>query len=236
MGAIAIKAVFFDFGGTLYEVNNSVTKMWMKLLKGTGISIWDETRFYESLREARVLLDKQTAERVHSKLNPEMSETYWTAYNALILEKMGIVEREKINMSEKISQQLNRIEKKYEIVQGVKETLVTLKLKYKLGLISNTSYDIRKYLEDDKIIHLFDVIGLSYELKLWKPNKKIFFQCCNMIGVKSKECVYVGDSVICDVEAAANAGMVSILLDFSGKVSTECITIKRIHELLNLLD
>ncbi len=231
-----IKAVFFDFGGTLYEVNNSVTEMWLKLLKDTGISICDETRFYESLWEARALLDKQTAERVHSKQNPEMSENYWVAYNALILEKMGVGGREKIDISKRISQQLSRIERKYKIINGVKGPLVTLKRKYKLGLISNTSYDLRKYLEDDGIIHLFDIIGLSYELQLWKPAKKIFFWCCNMIGVKPSECVYVGDSVICDVEGAANAGMIPILLDYSGKVFSEHITIKRIRELLNFLD
>lgn len=235
-GIVGIKAAFFDFGGTLYEVNNSVTEIWVKLLKDTGIPICDETRFYESLQETRALLDKQTAERVHSKQNPEMSEDYWIAYNALILEKMGIGGREKIAISKRISQQLNRIERKYEIINGVKESLVTLKRKYRLGLISNTSYDLRKYLEDDGIIHLFDIIGLSYELRLWKPAKKIFFWCCNMIGVKPSECVYVGDSVICDIEAAANAGMIPILLDYSGKVLSEYITIKRIHELLSLLD
>ena len=226
-----VRAILFDFGGTLYEISNSVTETWMRLLKETGIA-FSETHFYEGLRKARALLDEQMEERIRSRRNPKMSEKEWITYNSFILKKMGIKKNNTIRIAKRVTQELKIVEEKYEIINGVKECLAALKRRYRLGIISNITHDIRGYLKKDGVIDFFDVIGLSYELGSWKPDGEIFLKCCKIIGVKPKNTIYVGDSVNCDVKAALNVGMIPILFDRSRKTTTECI---RINEMLDLL-
>ena len=230
-----IKAIFFDFGGTLYDVDASIVSLWLTLLRDAGFPAPDKKHFYQSLQAARAILDEQTAVSFYSKRNPEMAGSYWVSYNALILENMGIPGERSIDLSSIITNKLNSVEKRYEIIQGVKDTLIRLSKRYKLGLISNTSYDIRRYLDNDGIKDLFAFIGLSYELGLWKPDARIFSACSKFIGTKPSECLFVGDSLLCDVKGATTAGMIPILIDYSGKNSRSLISIQNLDDLFNLL-
>lgn len=85
--------------------------------------------------------------------------------------------------------------------------IMKLKLKYKLGLISNTSklhfdYCISKL----KIFNLFDAVSLSFKVKVLKPDKKIFYNCLNKLKLRSEECVYI-DDIQKYVHAAKGIGM-----------------------------
>lgn len=230
-----IKAIFFDFAGTLYEVHTSIAALWMKAIQDAGMPIPERNILYLSLQLARSALDEQTAQRVYSRQNSEMSGNDWLSYNALILENMGITGEKNLALSNHITNKLVSFEKKYEIIHGVKESLKILKQKYRLGLISNTSNDIRPYLEDDGINNYFEFIGLSYELNLWKPDERIFSVSSQVIGARPQESLFVGDSLLCDSRGAESAGMASILIDSSGKRYPNLVSIKSVHALLNLL-
>ncbi len=56
---------------------------------------------------------------------------------------------------------------------------------------------------------------LSFEVGFIKPQKEIYELCINMLGFKSSEILFVGDSYTCDVAGPKNVGMSAILLNRS---------------------
>jgi HAD superfamily hydrolase (TIGR01549 family) len=83
-----------------------------------------------------------------------------------------------------------------------------LKGKYKTGIITNAPLRVAK--EEIKCInHEFDIL-LSAN-KNPKPNPLKIFECCEYLGISSKEAIYIGDDKS-DMEAANNSGMNGILI------------------------
>jgi putative hydrolase of the HAD superfamily len=74
------------------------------------------------------------------------------------------------------------------------DSLRTLKaLGVKTGLISNISFDVRPHLEEAGLLPYLDVIVLSYEVGMTKPDPGIFTMACEMLDVKPADAVMVGD-------------------------------------------
>ena len=219
-----IEAIFFDFGGTLYELDDSVINAWKDILLKYGIS-FDESCFFYALNVARSYLDRQSAKKVRLGKNSDIPFTNWVYYHSLMLRIMGVKGKFLLNnLSIEITKSMNNIENRYKIKKDAKEVLIFLKQNYKLGLISNTTLDCRRSLNEDGILYLFDVIGLSYEIGFWKPDKKIFMECCSRAKLLPQNCVYVGDSQICDYNGALNAGMIPILIN-NKNTSKNCFSI-----------
>ena len=57
----------------------------------------------------------------------------------------------------------------------------------------------------------FDVVIVSAEAGLWKPDPRILLAAADELTVEPRESVYVGDSDV-DIQAAGAAGMRSILI------------------------
>ena len=74
------------------------------------------------------------------------------------------------------------------------------------------------------IENLFDVIVLPGELKIHKPDRRIFEHAAKLLGVSTNECVYVGDNPDADVEGALNADMEAVWIDtweYDGRYDNE---------------
>ena len=101
-------------------------------------------------------------------------------------------------------------------------TLADLKKDYKLVLISNTDnlsvpqlldkFDLRKY---------FDEVILSCDVGILKTDKKIFLDATKKLKLKKTEVVMIGDSIPTDIEGAKNAGIRGILVDRKDKRESE---------------
>ena len=64
------------------------------------------------------------------------------------------------------------------------------------------------HLEDE-----FDDILVSGEIGFHKPDRRIYNCAANRLGVKNKDCLFVGDSDTTDIPGAIAAGMESVWLD-----------------------
>lgn len=69
----------------------------------------------------------------------------------------------------------------------------TLKPQYKIGLLSNASYNVLKHLFTPEQVKVFDATALSYEIGLVKPNIDMFHAIAGRLGVAVEECVLVDD-------------------------------------------
>ena len=86
--------------------------------------------------------------------------------------------------------------------------------------VSPEKFNINRY---------FDVISVSGDLKIKKPDERIFLHTIEALGVNAEECIYVDDRRR-NLGAAKRAGMNPILFN-SRNVSCECISVHSFDEL-----
>jgi putative hydrolase of the HAD superfamily len=84
---------------------------------------------------------------------------------------------------------------------------------HQLALVSNFDRWLRDVLDGTGLTGLFDTVVISSEVGLEKPEPEIFALACERLGRPPQECVFVGDSVVIDVEGAQEAGLHPVLLD-----------------------
>jgi len=87
---------------------------------------------------------------------------------------------------------------------------------YRLGVISNTvsSEQTPDFLAEMNLDNYFELVLLSCNIGIRKPDPAIFFEATRHMGVDPKNCAYVGDQVDRDILGSQNAGFpVSVLID-----------------------
>ena len=68
-----------------------------------------------------------------------------------------------------------------------------LKPKYKIGFLSNAGADWTSELFDENDLSLFDDFVLSYNVKLAKPDVRIYKLSANKLNVDPRNCVFIDD-------------------------------------------
>lgn len=112
---------------------------------------------------------------------------------------------------------LEKIEKEYldtiELNDGFIDFIETASKKYKLAIISNDSSRWSKYIREKFDINkYFDVISISGDLKIEKPDKRIFQLTIDKLGVNAEDCLYVDDREG-NLEAAEKTGMNTVMIN-----------------------
>lgn len=109
----------------------------------------------------------------------------------------------------------NRIKTKsscFEYVNpDVFQLLNDLKAKgLQLAIISNCYSEEVAVIKQSKIYKYFDQVILSYEVKLQKPDIRIYEEAADLLGVALSECIFVGDGGSDELNGAKTAGMKAI--------------------------
>ena len=91
-----------------------------------------------------------------------------------------------------------KLEKEYldtiQLNDGFYDFIQAARKKYKLALISNDTSRWSRYIREKfNINQYFDVISISGDLKIAKPDERIFNLTLDKLGYKPSECVYVDD-------------------------------------------
>ena len=112
---------------------------------------------------------------------------------------------------------LEKIEKEYldtiELADGFLDFIKAVKTHYKLAIISNDSSRWSKYLREKfNLNQYFDVISISGDLKIQKPDERIFQLTIEKLAVKPEDCLYIDDREG-NLEAAGKLGMKTIMLN-----------------------
>ena len=91
-----------------------------------------------------------------------------------------------------------------------------------LGIISNgDKHQQRHKLRDLKIVHKFEVIVISDDIGISKPDPEIFWHACKKANQNPANCYYIGDSLNTDARAASEAGLKGIWLNREQKKSKD---------------
>lgn len=133
---------------------------------------------------------------------------------------------------------IEKIEKEYldtiEINDGFLDFVSSVSKHYKMAIISNDSSRWSKYLREKfNINKYFDVISISGDLKLQKPDEHIFQITIEQLGCQAEDCLYVDDREG-NLEAASEVGMNAVLFN-SRKVHWEGNTVTDFNQLIDML-
>ena len=192
-----IKAVIFDWDGTLADTKKAVVQSFQKVLREAGCRVGDEfiekrigigtkKTIIEAFRECHMRLDVSTLEKLAN---------------------------EKIRIHADLAHIVT-------LFDGVTELLETLQGKTKIALATMSNRKVvDKLLPAKRIESCFDVVVTADDVTNPKPDSEVFLVAAARLGVKPEECVVVEDSVF-GVRAAKAAGMRCIAVS-SGVYSGE---------------
>ncbi len=81
---------------------------------------------------------------------------------------------------------------------------------YKLAIICNTGrtpgWVIRRILYRQEVLYYFDAVSFSNEMRIAKPNTRMFLITASKLDVAPGQILHVGDDIYTDVEGAHKAG------------------------------
>jgi len=92
-------------------------------------------------------------------------------------------------------------------IPDMKKAVSKIAEHYRLGLIANQPRDVREVLEEYGLLKYFDVVAISEELRLDKPNPGIFEWALEQSGVAAERALMIGDRIDNDIRPAKALGM-----------------------------
>lgn len=205
-----IKAIIFDFIGTLtnvknYSLENSKMKLY-KALVDAGFNI-DAESFLEAYTQAH---EKYRVIRYEKLV--EVTNAVWIseALNNLGFNANPEDARIKTAVNIFFEDYLNSL----KLRPCAKKLLEKASIDYKLGMISNFTYAPVIYagLRKLGINRFFNTVLVSEDMGWRKPHIKIFQEALKRLKVTAEEAVYVGDSPEEDIKGAKAAGMKTIFV------------------------
>ncbi|NJE85642.1 TIGR02253 family HAD-type hydrolase [Thermococcus sp. CX2] len=206
-----LKAVFFDFVGTLItKEGENVTHQHIveEVLKKAGRDDLDVIRIWEEYEAESSALFKELAGKPYVRIrdvDTRAIETVAQRYDFTVPEDFWEVS---IAMHERYGRLFDDA---VETIRALKE------LGLHVGIITDSDNDyIEAHLKALGIYDLFDSITTSEDAGFYKPHPRPFELALQKAGVRPEEAVYVGDNPAKDCVGAKNVGMFSVLLDPSG--------------------
>ncbi len=210
------KAVIFDLFDTLINFNRSrlpTADINGVEIKSTSIEVYkvfqkfykdvDFKDFYTAFTESYVEFEENKRKDYREFHNRERFE--------LMISKMNLqtIYHSTELIDEMVSVHMGKIANAMEFPEENRDTLNTLRNKYRLAIISNFDHAPTAYgiLERFDIRDLFERIFISIEVGWRKPKANIFFSALNSLKIMPEEAVFVGDNFEADVVGSKSVGM-----------------------------
>lgn len=183
---MTIKAVFFDFGGVLLRTEFQAPRQ--HLAERLNME-------YDDL--VHLVFDSETGRK--ASVGALTTQEHWAA----VAKRLRHPESEIAGLRDEFfgGDVLDR-----ELIQFIR----SLRGKHKTGLISNAWDDLHGYLTKEKIVDIFDVIAISAEVGVVKPEAGIYQYALQQAGVPANEALLV-DDFPANIEGCEKIGMRGIL-------------------------
>jgi len=187
-----IRWVFFDLGGTLLD-----DLPFHDYIYGTMLTMFAERGYGVTMDEfvgVRDLLVKRRVPVLASLIE------HFTGKETLVKPLM-------MELMSRIEGKGPELQTPFPESQGILERV---RERYKLGVIANQEIGIHDLLSKIGWDRMFDVIIISDDVRLWKPDVRIFKMALGKAGCEPSEAVMVGDRIDNDVTPAKRLGMKTV--------------------------
>ncbi|UCD03024.1 MAG: HAD family phosphatase [Candidatus Aenigmatarchaeota archaeon] len=188
-----IKAVLFDFDGTLVDNMPTHYESLMKALK------WE------------VKIEPMDLYLQEGRHSPDIIADLLKDLNLDEYELRRFVQR-KSNLYMKMGENLRIRPEAVKLINKLK------KLNYKIGLVTGSPMKYVKLHIKPRHYALFDYVLTGEETEKFKPDPEPYLKCAEKLGMKPEECLAIDNAPI-GVESAKSAGMICI--GFVSTVSEE---------------
>ncbi len=221
-----IKAVIFDYGGTLAQSNTQweiVSEKAVERLSMDGVDV-TESDFQNAV------MDTVEWRRIVHKEGKEVDSHEFFNHALGILEQTtGRDTTDELEMYVYESTDT-------EWLADLDTLLASLSETHKIALLSNAWLEApRQILRDRDHGRWFDVMVCSYDIGIPKPDLRIFQHTLGLLDVDASEAVMVGDSIKADIQGAINAGLEAVWVDNEGTGEYKGHTVKTIAEIPDLI-
>jgi HAD superfamily hydrolase (TIGR01662 family) len=189
--------IFFDIGQTLVDEWNFieyVDGIFLDTLNGFGSRI--DIRNYRAIRD-NVIRNRKIG-------NGDIQE--------VIIEVCKLISQPGYDriIAKKLEPEIRKARRLFRLFDDTIHTISILSRKYDLGIIANQSEDILDLLKHSNMNRFFKVNVISSEVKMKKPDLKIFLLALDRAACKPADCVMVGDRLDTDIYPANKLGMKTI--------------------------
>jgi len=214
------RAVLFDLDDTLYDLR----AYWTGRLERA----FTRVRAHYTLLDQAALVQSAIQSKVYMAQMPDFLRTLEVDDEMLIAE---VSEQYRLNWFAEL-----------ELAEDARPVLSQLRQSFKLGLVTNGPPNTqRPKIERFGLSEWMDVIVVSGEAGVAKPDPAIFALALAQLEVEPEEALYVGDSAENDLCGAAAAGMASIWLNARNEplppgVPPPLAVIRRLSELPALVE
>ncbi len=231
-------AILFDMGYTLVYFYPSIWALELRAYQEAGVQVEAD-----GLRAARqTLFDEYLKDAATATFEPteERDRATQLEYERLTLALLGIHDEAVLRTVRARKEALYQAPGAIRLYPEVKTVLQMLQEQaYRLGIVSNWSWNLIDYCKLVSIAEDFEVIMASAYAGCNKPHPGIFRLTLERLGVPPKRALHVGDSYQADVLGARAAGLEAVLIDHDGQADDDewdCPVISDLTELLALLD
>jgi len=207
---MSVRAVLFDFGGTLYDyatLERAERESLVELARWAGVEA-EPIVIQRAHREAM--------RRVFREYLPRRFYLHRDLFRDAVigmLEDLGAeVGPEQLDRYR--SAQWQRHARDFALREGVIDTLQAMRERgLHLGIVSN--------IDDEQLVHLLEIARLeayfdstlsSEQARSCKPDRNIFEEALRRAGCEADEALFVGDTLQQDIAGANQVGLRSVLL------------------------
>ncbi len=201
-GGTPIRAVIFDFDGTLVDFVNSdiacITDIYQDIKISAGLDDFIDRAVFHIMR-FHELVDL-------GKVDPLYMDQYRLFHT---FRDFGIAWKDSL-----VSIYKERLLQHTKPYPGIIPFLQKLYGHVKLGILTN-AYDPvmqTRRIQSAGLSAFFNQVQIAGEEEYAKPDPKAFHKICTKLGCMPSECLFIGDSPEYDIAGAKSAGMKTILI------------------------
>jgi FMN phosphatase YigB (HAD superfamily) len=205
---LAIRAVSFDFWNTLFTESPG------------GFNLYKSRRrrlLAEALRDCGDYTDEQleqacsTESESHNKVWRNEHRTLTTTERlARVLAHLEACLPDQVMAGLVNAYEEGIFERPPVLIEGVRPSLERLRGRYRLGIISDVGFSpgrvLKKVLEQNGLLDMFDSLVFSDEAGCSKPHVKVFQRTAEKLSAAPGEIVHIGDLEFTDIIGAKQAG------------------------------
>jgi HAD superfamily hydrolase (TIGR01549 family) len=200
-----LTAIFFDAGNTLIFPDLART---LAPLHSAGLAATRD-QLHAAERASKQRRDREAA----SGRSTLVDQDYWMIYYSALLASIGHPDAE---LQSSLVREARRSQNWECVLPGTRESLLELKQRYRLGIISNSDGHIAELIQRLGLADCFEAVIDSGMVGHEKPDVRIFQAAMTAVRVAPADSMYVGDIYSIDYLGAAAAGMQPMLFDVCG--------------------
>ena len=215
--ANGIKAVLFDFDGTLRHHLPTGGEVFTDYVISLGLPITDEDRCRAVLWEHYYFASSPEIQADHELFDGE-EEGFWFNFTLRRLAALGcpppLIPELGLKVSDYMSKSHNSEiwmpEEIHTVIPGLRES------GYTLGVVSNRDMPFQHEIDEMGMRDYFHFSLAAGEVQSWKPEPEVFYAALERADATAPQAIYVGDNYFADVIGARRAGLQPVLYDPKG--------------------